>query len=179
MDMWELGIEDPLRFEFYRLGITPYDANRKLRHLGRLWIAGELYKSAIEGSSMALENHRHFALRKPRAVRRSPGFLVPTGPFFDAWGRTIAKGLADAEGSPSEETYEVIAALVQGWKLLPKTVGYGRALRGIREVHPELDPSEWTTQPERRALLDVEQPRFEKTWGDEAIRWMDEIPSHA
>jgi hypothetical protein len=179
MDMWELGIEDPLRLEFYRLGITPYDANRKLRYSGRLWIAGELYKSPIDGSAMALENHRHFALRKPRALRRSPEFLIPTGPFFDHWGRTVARGLVTPEGAPSEETHEVIDALVRGWDLLAKTVGYGRALRGFLELHPEMVASMWAKDASKRRVLDTDQANFEKIWGGEALRWMDEIPSRA
>lgn len=107
MDIWELSVDDPLRLEFYNLTVLPFDSNRKLRYLGRLWVAGELYKSTIDGSSMALENHRHFALRKPRCLRRSTEFLVPMGPFFDDWGRRVARGLATADGAPTEETFEV------------------------------------------------------------------------
>jgi hypothetical protein len=179
MDMWELGIEDPLRLEFYRLGISPYDANRKLRYSGRLWIAGELYKSPIDGSAMALENHRHFALRKPRALRRSPVFLIPNGPFFDAWGSAVARGLATPDGAPSEDTHEVIDALVRGWDLLAKTVGYGRALRGFLELHPEMSVSMWAKDATKRRVLDTDEASFTKKWGEEAVRWMDEIPSRA
>ena len=71
MDMWNLAPFDPLKLRFYKLGVKPFDADGKLRHQGRLWVAGELYKSPIMGSSMAAENHRHFALRKPKCLRRS------------------------------------------------------------------------------------------------------------
>ena len=143
MDMWELAVDDPLRLEYYKLGVSPFDSNRKLRYKGRLWVAGELYKSTIDESSMALENHRHFALRKPKCLRRSPAFLIPTGPFFDDWGKNVARGLADTDGRPSEETQEVIEALLHGWERLSKTIGYGRALHAIREFHPPIRASKF------------------------------------
>lgn len=167
MDMWELSVADPLRLEFYKLAVVPFDSNRKLRHMGRLWVAGELYKSPIDGSAMAFENHRHFALRKPRCLRLSPELLVPTGPFFDNWGRKIARFFMSKEGAPTEPTFEVVEALKQGWHRLPKTVGYGRALRGIGEIHPELRYDA------------VSQESFEKKWAEKALEWMDEIPSRA
>ena len=40
---------------------------------------------------MALENHRFLFLRKPRALRTSRALLLPIGPWFDAWGETIAR----------------------------------------------------------------------------------------
>lgn len=174
MDMWELSVDDPLRLEFYKLAITPFDSNRKLRYLGRLWVAGELYKSPIDGSSMSHENHRHFALRQPRCLRKDRAFLITTGPFFDGWGREIAQDLTDPN-----ELQEVVSALKNGWERLPKTVGYGRALRGIREIHPEIKLDELTKIHFCRAILDNPQDRFEKKWSDEAVRLIDEIPSRA
>lgn len=179
MDMWDLSPGDPLRLRFYKLGISPFDPDKKLRYLGRLWVAGELYKSQIETSAMALENHRHFALRKPKCLRRAPELRVPTGPFFDDWGRTVARALATPEGKPSEDTREVIEALQHGWERLPKTVGYGRALRGIQEIHPELKIEGVEKVHHSRMVLDTPQARFEKKWADEALRLMDEIPSRA
>jgi hypothetical protein len=179
MDMWELSPGDPLRLEFYKLTATPFDADRKLRYLGRLWVAGELYKSEIEGSSMALENHRHFALRKPKCLRQSPELRIPLGPFFDDWGRLVARTLAASDGAPSERTFEVIEALWHGWERLPKTVGYGRALRGIGEVHPELGFEAQAKTHVQRSILQMPQERFEKKWNDEALKLMDDIPSRA
>jgi hypothetical protein len=179
MDMWELAVDDPLRLQFYKLAVTPLDSNRKLRYLGRLWVAGELYKSPIDGSSMALENHRHFALRKPRSLRKDFEFLITTGPFFDDWGRKTARGLANADGSVSEDTIEVVAALSQGWERLAKTVGYGRALRGMQEFHPEIDLAELKKTHVFRSVLEMPQERFEKKWASEALKLMDDIPSRA
>jgi hypothetical protein len=175
MDMWELDVADPLRLEFYKLGVKPFDSKGKLRYLGRLWVAGELYKSIIDQSAMALENHRHFALRKPKSLRRDPSFLIPTGPFFDDWGSAVAKGLS------GEELAEVTDALVQGWIRLPKTQGYGRGLRAILAAHPELSGSVsvFAKDYARKAVLEAPRERFEKLWSEEALRWMDEIPSRA
>jgi hypothetical protein len=167
MDMWELSVVDPLRLRFYKLTVLPFDADRKLRYLGRLWVAGELYKSPIAGSSMALENHRHFALRKPRALRQDSDLMITTGPFLDDWGRRVASALAES-GKPSDHTLEVVDTLKQGWNRLPKTVGYGRALSGIFQVHAELGS----------VSVESEQA-FEKSWALEALRLMDDIPSRA
>ncbi len=180
MDMWELFVADPLRTEFYKLGATPFDSKKKLRYSGRLWLAGELYKTITsEGHSTALENHRHFALRKPRCLRRNIDFLVPNGPFFDAWGKTVAQGLAK-DGKPSEETLEVIDALVKGWTRLPKTVGYGRALHGILEAHPELSSQiEKDIDKKDFALVQMSQEEFELKWEKFALEQLDEIPARA
>ena len=179
MDMWDLAVGDPLRLEFYKLATVPFDSNRKLRHLGRLWVAGELYKATIEGSSMALENHRHFALRKPKCLRQSPELLIPTGPFFDDWGRRVARHWVAQGGGPSENTIEVALALKQGWERLPRTVGYGRALRGMLEVHPALDVDSLKKAHATRAVLETPQERFEKKWAEEALKHMEDIPSRA
>ena len=170
MDMWELSVGDPLRLRFHKLTTTPFDTDRKLRYLGRLWVAGELYKSPIEGSSLALENHRHFALRKPRCLRQSAAFQIPLGPFFDDWGRAVARGLSRADDTPTEDLIEVVEALKHGRVRLPKTWGYGRALKGISEVLPQFSQS---------AVGAPSQEVFEKKWSDEALNLMDEIPSRA
>jgi hypothetical protein len=182
MDMWALSTDDPLRRDFYKLGSLPFDSNGKLRYKGRLWVAGELYKSPIADgkteSSMALENHRHFALRKPKCLRRKHEYLIPMGPFFDDWGRLIGREFSEQE-APSKDLLEVVEALKHGWDRAPKTVGYGRALRTILEVHPGLEIPSLPKGDWRRAVLTVPQDRFEKKWGEEALRLMDEIPSRA
>jgi hypothetical protein len=177
MDMWDLSAADPLRLKFYKLTATPFDSDGKLRYLGRLWIAGELYKAPIgdkiAGSSMAFENHRHFALRKPRCLRKDPRLLVPIGPFLDDWGKRVAELLDPAELG------EVVDALEQGWERLPKTVGYGRALHAIGLVRPEIKFTRLSQNHAFRAVLEAPRDRFEKRWNDEALRELDEIPSRA
>lgn len=179
MDMWGLGLEDPLRLKYYKLTQTPFDPEGKLRYLGRLWVAGELYKEVIAGSSLAFENHRHFALRKPKCLRKSPKLLIQFGPFLEDWGKAVAEfNLAN------EELVEVVEALVHGWSRLPNTVGYGRALRGIFNVKPNLrehfEASSHLFKNHRlRSTLELSQERFESKWNAEAIKLMDEIPSRA
>ena len=179
MDMWELAVNDPLRVEFYKLTAQPFNAAGKLRYLGRLWVAGELYKSEIEGSSMAFENHRHFALRKPKCLKQHRQLLIPNGPFFDRWGVEVAEILGAKEGAGSEALCEVVDALIQGWSRLPKTVGYGRALCGIFRKYPELKIEKAQELKTHRGIIETEQVRFEKKWGQKALELMDEIPARA
>jgi hypothetical protein len=179
MDMWALPPTDPLRLEHYKLGATPFYASRKLRYQGRLWVAGELYKSVIDGGSMSFENHRHFALRKPKCLRRNRAFLIPIAPFFDDWGLLVAQALRGPDGKPSEDTQEVMEALQYGWSRLPNTVAYGRALRGFLQTHPELKFAGVPEVKKSRQVVEMSRERFEKRWSEEALRLMDEIPSRA
>jgi hypothetical protein len=175
IDMWEVPVADPLRLHFYKLTSSPFDSERKLRYMGRLWTAGELYKSEIDGSSMALENHRHFALRKPRGLREHPELRIPLGPFLDAWGARVATML---EG---ESLFEMIDALVHGCERMPTTVGYARALHAIRQAHPELaDRSNTLTKNSHfRALLKTPSAEFEARWNSAALDLLEEIPARA
>jgi hypothetical protein len=179
MDMWELSVDDPLRLKFYKLGVTPFDPDKKLRFLGRLWVAGELYKSTIDGSSMALENHRHYALRKPKSLRKSPAFMIATGPFFDDWGKAVARGVAEPDGKPTDETVEVFECLKSGWDRQPKSLGYARAMRAMQELHPELSEEGLKRTQEYRKVKETSQERFEKRWSDVALELMEDIPSRA
>ena len=79
---------------------------------------------------MALENHRFLALRKPRALRRSRALLLPLGPWFDAWGETVARSgeLDDAERG------DVVTALVELHFSSPLQSGCLRALAGIHRA---------------------------------------------
>ena len=177
IDLWELSAEDPLRKEHYKLGILPFDSNRKLRHHGRIWSAGELYKAPIDLSSTAMENHRHFALRKPKVLRQKAEFRLPNGPVFDDWGTLV---LSDLQASNEEAFQEVVQALVDGWKRLPGTIGYARALQSIFQAEGfkgVLAPLK--DQKGCRRALETSRESFEKRWNAEALRHLDEIPSRA
>ena len=169
MDMWELDAGDSLRLKFYKLAAKPFDTEGKLRYLGRLWVAGELYKSPIQESSMALENHRHFALRKPRCLRQDRAFLIPFGPFLDNWGKKVGTLLQKLS---SDAQSEVIGALENGAIRMPKTFGYRRALLGMAEACPAI------FQDRMNQKL-PSQTTFEQEWGDEALALMEDIPSRA
>lgn len=170
IEMWDVPIADPLRLHFYKLTTSAFDPERKLRYLGRLWTAGELYKSVIDGSSMALENHRHFALRKPRALRSRPELRIPLGPFFDDWGAQVATML------DGESLREVFDALVHGSERMPNTFAYPRALHAIGHAHPEL----LETLPKHvRAMLAAPRADSEARWSAVALEHLDDIPSRA
>jgi len=183
MEMWELSMLDPLRQNFYKLGSSPFDAQRKLRYQGRLWVAGELYKTHIDQGSMAAENHRHFALRKPRSLRAAPELRIPTAPFLDDWGRVVARYFTDRSPSPERgdaEVIEIAEALTHGWERLGNTVAYGRALRSLNEVRPDLKLLEgFRKKHDLRVILELHQDRFEKKWNDHALQALDDIPSRA
>jgi hypothetical protein len=106
----------PLRSRYMRLGHVPG------AHGDGFVRAGTLNKAV-----MADENHRFLALRKPRALRSSRDLLLPIGPFFDAWGRTIATHPALGD----EDRAEVVAALLAIHDGYPKQAGCLRALAGI------------------------------------------------
>lgn len=175
VDMWDLPVTDPLRQRCYKLTASPFDSERRLRHEGRLWTAGELYKSSIDGSSMAHENHRHFALRKPRALRTDPALRVPAGPFFDDFGGAVAR-LLDGEALD-----EVLAALVHGTTRLPGRLGYPRALHAIAAERPQACARLASLRADARLRKRLDTPRetFERTWEEGALRQLDDIPSRA
>ncbi len=81
----------------------------------------------VNKAVMAEENHRFLALRKPRALRSSRDLLLPFGPFFDAWGRTVATHSALSE----DDRGEVVAALLSVHVAKPASRGCLRALVGI------------------------------------------------
>ncbi|MFZ9596020.1 MAG: hypothetical protein ACO3A2_08080 [Bdellovibrionia bacterium] len=185
MQMWELPQDDPLYREHGELTSKPFDSHGKLRHQGRLWAAGELYKAPIEGSSMASENHRHFALRKPRILREHPDFLIPLGPFFDDWGHTLSAALGRLSADPKQAldgAGSVIEALGLGLVKLPGTWGYARALRALLEAFPQAAstlPPTLNSHPQWKKTKKTPQDRFESLWAQAALTHLEEIPSKA
>jgi hypothetical protein len=108
------------RRRFERLGHEP----DRSRFGAAFYVAGALNKSL-----MALENHRFLALRAPRALRRSRALLLPIGPFFYEWGRTIASALDEPERA------EVLAALLETHLRGPEQLGVLRAVAGMAEAN--------------------------------------------
>jgi hypothetical protein len=138
MDQWNLEDEDPLRVDCYKTGhadqALPKDP--ALRD-ARRWLlqAGHLNKEPLAFTSMADENHRHFALRAAKCLRRSRDLLLPIAPFYDDWGARVGKHPAL---SP-EEVAEIVECLMEGFeKLKPvgRTQTYPRALAGIESTFP-------------------------------------------
>ncbi len=141
---------------------------------------------AINKEMMAEENHRHFALRKPRAIRARPEYWLPLGPFFDEWGLKIGtQARAQADALSPEQVAEVAEALIDGWQWFRKTkgsaapVGYTRALAGLIEGFPgganalsEYLPATLARtfkSGELRSLISIPRERFEAQWEQLAL----------
>jgi hypothetical protein len=175
IDLWKLPEGDPLRDATYKAGIEGSS-----RFGGALVAAGLLNKAY-----MAVENHRHFALRTPKCLRVSSDLLLPIGPFFDSWGEKVAKHPALEPG----QVAEVAEALVLGWERLggaskdpgSAPVGYVRALAGMLEAFPgglsrlsQSLPAKTTRILKAgtlRALLSVSRKRFEDQWAHMALNF--------
>ncbi|MFM8269206.1 MAG: hypothetical protein ACKN9V_03375 [Pseudomonadota bacterium] len=124
----------------------------------------------INRDLMAAENHRHFPLREPRALRKNRDFLLPLGPFLDDWGKKLARH----PDLSSEEMGTIVEALIQGWARLGGPMGYARALSGLESHIPGgikvlLKPlptrvAKLWTGGALRQLCDVPRPRFEAQW---------------
>ncbi|HYG75835.1 MAG TPA: hypothetical protein VEK08_12595 [Planctomycetota bacterium] len=110
-------IYEPYRARFHRLAhenTSPYD--------GTFQIAAKLYRKI-----MSSEGHRHYPLRAVRALRTSPDFLLPLGPFLDDWGTTLAR-----HGKlTTDDKAEVLGALLSGCKKIKGQLGYYRAISGF------------------------------------------------
>jgi hypothetical protein len=123
--------------------------------------AGHLNKAI-----MAAENHRFLPLRKPRALRSARDLILPMGPWFDAWGETIA---THPSLEPSDRA-EVLAALLEVHArdgaqegCLRAIAGMHRATRGGIELYvPDL-PARMRKDALRgrvRDVLDVSEDHF-------------------
>ncbi|MBS2019697.1 MAG: hypothetical protein JST00_42940 [Deltaproteobacteria bacterium] len=129
---------------------------------GRFATAGAMNKAL-----MALENHRFLALRKPRALRTARALLLPIGPWFDAWGETIATH----EALEPRDRAEVVAALLEIHASSPDQLGCLRAIAGIHratrggiELYVDDLPARLRKDALRgrvREALDVSQAHFE------------------
>ncbi len=172
IDMWGFSEDDYLRRAI---------AHCFLANQGRWQKANDELQN-LNRDLMAAENHRHFALRKPRALRRSAEYLLPIGPFFDNWG---AK-LATSKDLTYKELAEIVEALIDGWHRLDGPVGYARALAGITEHIPggiselaSLLPARIfkTMQAGRlRQLMSVSKERFEAQWQNLAMKALKNAP---
>jgi hypothetical protein len=93
-------------------------------------LAATLYKQLLSA-----EGHRHYPLRDVRALRSSPDYLLPLGPCFDDWGRTLS---CHPEFSPAARA-ELFTALLAGCRKVPGQVGYYRAIAGMQDGLGNLD----------------------------------------
>jgi hypothetical protein len=161
VETWPANLAaSPTALRYLRLGHE--DASR---FGGAFVFAGELNKQL-----MAKENHRFLPLRTPRALRRERAFLLPFGPYFYEWGRTIG-------GTPlleDQERAEILLALLKVHERGPEEAGCLRAIAGIQSVsRGTLDRIVRLLSPEARALmlqpgvrqaLRVPEPEFLRTF---------------
>ncbi len=121
VEAWPKGAGvEAARLRYARLGHEP----DRSRFGGVFFVAG-----AVNKALMAVENHRFLALRAPRALRRSRALLLPIGPFFYAWGMTVARALDERERA------EVVAALLETHLSKVEQTGVLRAIAGIAEAN--------------------------------------------
>jgi hypothetical protein len=167
IEQWNLAPDDPLREAAVKLGHDEVPRPALRREAELFFRAGRLNQR-----HMATENHRHFALREPRCLRRSVDLLLPIGPFFDDWGARLARHPA----LEPRDLGEIAGALIGGWERLQASgaVGYARALAGLLEAMPggysrlaaELPARAARTirSGELHALIAVPRKRFEEQW---------------
>lgn len=170
IDLWHLASDDPLRKSSYKLGHEAFEKNSD--H----WKTGLYQAGILNKLFMAAENHRHFALREARCLRKSADLLLPIGPFLDDWGRIVARHPELSH----EEIAGVIETLVLGWERLPQTHAYPRAICGILDVFPGGRSSLSQHLPAKvqrtlrsgplASLLNISQKRFEEHWAARALK---------
>jgi hypothetical protein len=157
VEAWPRAAQNPeYQRRYSRLGHADGAPNRAFL------LVGELNKEL-----MALENHRFLALRKPRALRRSRELLLPIGPWFDAWGETVA----GSDRLDDNDRAEVVAALLELHLRSPRQEGCLRALAGIHRATRGGLTSYESALPARlrkevgrgrvREAIDVPRERFE------------------
>jgi hypothetical protein len=188
LDMWNIENSDPLKQAVYKVAhITTdieapsFQSKLPARFGGHLLAAGHLNKAM-----MALENHRHFALRGARPLRKGTDFLIGIGPFFDEWGARVASH----PSLSNEEKGSIAEALIDGFEFLaakngPTPVGYARALAGMLERFPGGLQSLSNYLPAKlartlkagtlRTYCVIPQTRFEEQMTQAALRFLAKL----
>ena len=122
IDQWEMPEDDAFRKRIYKLGHIPNENYSPI-----LAYAGQVNKAFL-----SVENHRHMSMRQARCLRRSYKFLIPVGPFMDAWG----EALGSSNLLSLAEKGEIVSCLFEGYKRQDKAFGYARAFRGLLSQLP-------------------------------------------
>lgn len=116
-DIWEVDDDHPFKKRIYKLG----------HNLNSNYSTILAYAGNVNKEFMAIENHRHMAMRQAKCLRKSHQFLIPVGPFMDDWGKT----LGESKLLSSTELAEIIFNLFDGYNRQNKASGYIRAFAGI------------------------------------------------
>ena len=167
-EAWQIADTDVLKRRVFRSGHEDARQGRPV-----FQEAGRVYQALL-----ANENHRHFALREPKGLRKSNTFLLNFGPFLDEWGANLVRVGAESGLLTELDLREIIEALVLGWKKLnAKSIyasqGYGRALLGmatalggtkkLESLVPPVIQKE-LTEGGLRTLFTVSRSQFEQQW---------------
>ena len=168
-DAWDISEHDVLKRRVYRAG------HEDARHPRPLLIkAGVIYQAML-----ANENHRHFALRHPKALRKSNRYLLNFGPFLDDWGSDLVKNGVNTGDLTEGDLREIVEALTEGWKRLNlksmyTSQGYSRAIAGIMNALPRGREDLESLMPPKirkeltegglRTLTAVQRSAFETKW---------------
>ena len=168
IDQWELPDADPLRVKAYKLG---HKENRLFPHQQELLEAGALNKAF-----MASENHRHYPLRKVKALRTSLSYFLPIGPFFFEWGKHIGSMLEE------RDVGETLEALLDGFTRLSSPqvplYGYARAIAGIQSEQKhwaDLLPNKAAKLLQKGLIPEINRasPRdFDQVWAKKALHFL-------
>lgn len=108
---------------------------------------------AVYKELLSAEGHRHYPLREAKCLRKIPELMLPHGPFFEGWGRSVASH----PGLGYEDKLLVLRQLLRGcdstskaW-CVPNQLGYFRALNGFASV-ANLDKMSKDLGPEANVL---------------------------
>lgn len=122
------GRHDDLRARYARLGHPDAAASRQPTH-PKSRSASFVSAGTLNKALMAQENHRFLPLRRPRVLRTSREFLLPFGPWFEAWGKKIAT----SPEMTDRDRAEIVEALLDIHQAREAELGCLRALAAIHE----------------------------------------------
>lgn len=124
VDQWPIKTQQAqsLAARYLRLG------HEKSSQWGNVFaLAGHINKAMT-----ADENHRFLALRKVKSLRSSRELILPLGPCFDEWGKTLAA----CRTLDAQARGEILAVILDAHERAPSQQGYLRALHGIHNASP-------------------------------------------
>lgn len=160
----------------------------KLAHEHFDRFGGEFYRAkVIYKDLLSAEGHRNYPLREAKALRTSPDFMLPIGPWLESWGRTVATHPTIGE----EDLLLIMKQLIRGcdskskaW-CVPNQIGYYRAIQGITNSgrnfdrllkHLDKDCRAFLTQHEMKIQLGITEDAFAAKLGQRVRELLISMP---
>lgn len=176
LDLWNLPVDDELRISSYKVMHPSTASQSTVVQRRELWMAAQ----QVNDECMAPENGRHFALRRPKSLRRRFEYQLPLSPFLEDWGIALSQSVRD--GNLGErELGEIVEALIDGFffkDLFPQA--YARALLGVESNYPSGPRGVHALLPSReakrlqagvlRTQIGISRERFEQGWSQRVER---------